>query len=155
MEGGEKHAGGRPLKFESVEELETRINEYFESCYTEDGDIVRPLTLSGLAAALDVDRKTLRNYGERDEFLPTIRRARLKVEAFAEEQLFRSSGPVAGVQFSLRNNFDWTEKTEQEITGTLNTTTQSLDGMTPEERRARIDELNRRRGAGAAPTAGA
>jgi hypothetical protein len=28
----QKHAGGRPLKFESVEELETQINVYFDDC---------------------------------------------------------------------------------------------------------------------------
>jgi phage terminase small subunit len=38
---------------------------------------------------------------------------------------------------------------KQEITGSMNNTTTDLTGMTPEERRARIDELNRRRGNGA------
>jgi len=28
-----KHPGGRPLKFKSVEDLEKKINEYFESCF--------------------------------------------------------------------------------------------------------------------------
>lgn len=46
-------------------------------------------------------------------------------------------------------------KERMELSGGLDNTTQSLDSMTPAERRARIDELNRRRGAGAAPTAGA
>ncbi|MEC0231173.1 hypothetical protein [Paenibacillus alba] len=35
------------------------------------------------------------------------------------------------------------------LTGGLNNTTQDLNGLTPDERRARIDELNRRRGNGA------
>ena len=29
---GEKHAGGRPLKFQSVEELEAKISNYFYDC---------------------------------------------------------------------------------------------------------------------------
>ncbi len=31
----EKHAGGRPLKFSTAEELETRINAYFDDCDEE------------------------------------------------------------------------------------------------------------------------
>ncbi|BDF60171.1 hypothetical protein CE91St37_03210 [Christensenellaceae bacterium] len=69
--------------------------------------------MSGLANGLDVDRKTLLNYGEREEFFPTIKRARQKVEQWWEERL---ANPAAtGAIFNLKNNFDWKDKTEQSI----------------------------------------
>lgn len=43
----------------------------------------------------------------------------------------------------------WRDKQEVGLSGGLNNTTQNLTDMSPEERRARIDELNRRRGIGA------
>ncbi|WP_051287564.1 hypothetical protein [Paenibacillus taiwanensis] len=43
----------------------------------------------------------------------------------------------------------WRDKQEVGLSGGLNNTTQDLSDMTPDERRARIDELNRRRGIGA------
>jgi len=28
-----KHAGGRPLKFQSIDDLQKKIDAYFDSCY--------------------------------------------------------------------------------------------------------------------------
>ena len=56
----EKHPGGRPPKYETVEELEKIIYEYFDECKKEK----RPYTMSGLAYALGVDRRTLLNYSK-------------------------------------------------------------------------------------------
>ncbi len=143
----DKHAGGRPLKFETVEELERAIAKYFRDCdphweYKADWVLARkrngelrkdkdgqnyyvrlkvrwrteqkPYTLSGLARALGVDRKTVKNYGDRVEFLPTIQAARDRCEEYAEGQLF---GPFArGAAFNLNNNYDdWRDR--QELTG--------------------------------------
>lgn len=137
METGpqEKHAGGRPLKFKTVEELETKIEEYFKSCWTkqvlrgekgkpildEEGkpQVVevqyKPYTVSGLAYALDVDRKTLLNYSDREEFFHTVTRAKKKIEAYAEESLWTPK-IATGVMFSMKNNYGWKDKTETDIT---------------------------------------
>jgi hypothetical protein len=82
----------RPLLFKSPEELESKINEYFKLCdegkeveeLTKRGELVKyrkqiPYTLEGLADYLDIEPKTLRNYGERDEFFKVIARAKNKV----------------------------------------------------------------------------
>ena len=120
--------GGRPLKFKTVKELEERIDEYFNSCFepafNKDGTKkidfrtgeqmvwqIKPFTLSGLAYYLDIDRKTLYNYSKRDKFFPTIKKARARVEAYVEEQLFKPQ-IAAGVIFNLKNNFDWRDKPE-------------------------------------------
>ncbi|BDF57503.1 hypothetical protein CE91St36_03200 [Christensenellaceae bacterium] len=105
----EDNKGGRPLKFKSAKDLEKKIGEYFDRCEKKG----MPFTMSGLANGLDVDRKTLLNYGEREEFFPTIKRARQKVEQWWEERL---ANPAAtGAIFNLKNNFDWKDKTEQSI----------------------------------------
>ncbi len=150
---GEKHPG-RPLAFKTVEELEVKCDEYFETCWgevpvlTKQGPVmiddeeaepriittksgeekivypkkmlterkqIRPYTLSGLADYLNVDRRTLLNYGRKDEYFPTIARARRKCEMFSEEQLY--IGNDRGAKFGLINNYGWVDKTEQTLTG--------------------------------------
>lgn len=99
---------GRPLKFQSVEELDQAILGYFQDCQEKN----RPLTLAGLANALDVDRKTLLNYSHNEEFFPSIKKAKSLCEQYAEEMLFQGKN-VAGVIFNLKNNYsDWKDKTE-------------------------------------------
>ncbi len=103
----EKNKGGRPLKYKTVEELDLAINEYFAKCDM----LEEPYTITGLALALDIDRKTLNNYAERDEFLPTIKKAKLKVENYLEKRLINDSS-TTGIIFNLKNNFEWKDKHE-------------------------------------------
>jgi hypothetical protein len=63
---------GRPLKFKTPKEIEDKANEYFNMC-DEKG---KPYTITGLAIALDTDRKTLINYGEKEEFFHTIKKVK-------------------------------------------------------------------------------
>lgn len=109
--GKEKHAG-RPLKFKTVKELQVKIEAYFVMCEEKK----KPLTLSGLALALDVDRKTILNYSNKEEYFPTVKKARAMCENYAEERLF-SGGQVAGIIFNLKNNYSWEDKTHQELSG--------------------------------------
>lgn len=104
--------GGRPLKFKSNKELQARIDAYFESCKREE----KPYTVSGLAYFLDVDRKTLCNYGEKDEFFHTIKKAKARIEAFNEESLYTNRN-TAGVIFNLKNNFGWKDKNDINVAG--------------------------------------
>jgi hypothetical protein len=98
---------GRPLKFKTPKEIEDKANEYFNMC-DEKG---KPYTITGLAIALDTDRKTLINYGEKEEFFHTIKKVKQIVENYAEEMLYRSSN-TAGVIFNLKNNYGWVDKQE-------------------------------------------
>lgn len=142
---------GRPLKFSSVEELEQKIEGYFESCEDADGYNIRPLTVTGLALALDTTRRTLLDYEYRDdEYSHAIKRAKQRIENYAEEALFINK-QTAGVIFNLKNNHGWLDKQEMTMSGGLHNT---VTDLTPEERRARINELNRRRGTGTAPATG-
>lgn len=107
--------GGRPLKYKSVKELEAKIEKYFAECEER----LRPFTMSGLANSLDVDRRTLLNYSERERFFPTIKKARQRVEQWWEERLADSA--ATGAIFNLKNNFDWKDKSEQavEVSGNM------------------------------------
>lgn len=136
----EKHAGGRPLKYNTKEEMQEKIDQYFESCYKpvrvlikdtnkyitlkdEEGNIIkeqyRPFTVTGLADALDISRQSLLNYSEKDEFFDTIMRAKRKCELYAEERLFDKDG-ANGAKFSLANNFEsWKDK--KDVDANVNT----------------------------------
>lgn len=98
---------GRPLKYKSVEELQLLIDNYFKEC----NDKEKPYTITGLALALDTTRQGLINYENKDDYYDTIKKAKLKVEGYAEEQLFKG-GNTAGVIFSLKNNYNWVDKQE-------------------------------------------
>ena len=121
-------AGGRPLKFQSVEEMEEKIQDYFNNTKEEE------LTITGLALALDTDRHTLINYQNKDEFFHTIKKAKTRIENSYEKSL-RKNGRTGDI-FALKN-FGWHDKVENEISGTLNN---PLSGMTEEELDEILDE---------------
>jgi len=101
---------GRPLKFQDLNKLQQDIDNYFKECDENN----KPYTVSGLAYALDTSRSTLVDYeGRDDEFSNTIKKAKEKVEKYAEEKLY-SGANTAGVIFNLKNNFWWTDKQEVE-----------------------------------------
>jgi hypothetical protein len=106
---------GRPLKFKSVKELQKKIDAYF-ACCEKDGE---PLTITGLALALDTSRETLMEYGEREEFVDTIKKAKLKIEHAYELRNIKRGN--AGDIFALKN-FGWKDKTESDVTlgGSIN-----------------------------------
>lgn len=127
---------GRPPMYNSKEEIQEKIDKYFEDCKgtvltNKDGDILvdknglpivineKPLTITGLAIALGFNsRQTLLNYQGKEEFMDTITRAKAKVEQYAEERLFDKDG-ANGAKFSLANNFEgWKEK--QQIDAEVN-----------------------------------
>jgi hypothetical protein len=117
---------GRPLKFKSPEELQKAIDGYFDKCIATQYDkelgknieiIVIPPTVSGLAVELDTTRQTLVDYEGKDGFIDTIKKAKQKIESYAERALVTNRNP-AGVIFSLKNNYGWVDK--QEITANIN-----------------------------------
>lgn len=146
-----KHPGGRPLKFATAEQLEVAINAYFDSCdphverrvvdggVNQKGETIwleravmteqKPYTLSGLARALGVDRKTIKNYGERDGFFHTVEAAVRRCEEYWESAL--ASPYSNGAKFNLSNNYaDWREKQEIDHT-TKGRPMPLLGGTTP------------------------
>lgn len=107
----------QPLLFKTKEDLQEKIDAYFNSCYTVNAEWVkectRPLTISWLALELETSRQTLINYEQKEQFFDTIKKAKQRIESWTEEQLYRNT-QVTGVIFNLKNNYDWKDKQEIE-----------------------------------------
>lgn len=101
-------AGGRPKLYDNAEQMSKVIDKYFEDCKKED----RPYTMSGLAFALGMDRRSLINYSNRDEFFLTIKMAREKVEQQLEENALLNKSNSIFTIFNLKNNFGWRDTVE-------------------------------------------
>ena len=138
---------GRPPMYKTVEEMQAKIDAYFEDCKAKplldaEGFPVldkhgvpilygeRPLTVTGLALALGfTSRQALLNYQEKEEFVDAIMRAKSRVECYVEERLFDKDG-ANGAKFSLANNFEgWREKQqiEAEVKNDMNITVELVD----------------------------
>lgn len=147
-----KKTVGRPPKYNTKEEIQEKIDEYFERCEgeilkNEDGSVVfnkfgqpviikeKPPTVTGLALALGfTSRQALLNYQAKKEFIDTITRAKSKIEQYAEERLFDRDG-AAGAKFSLANNFEgWSEKKDVSVSGTLENEKTKLDDLVKQMR---------------------
>lgn len=93
---------GRPLLFETPQKLEQAIDGYIN---TE-----KKPTLAGLAYHLGIDRHTLYNYKEREDFFHILKKATDFVQYKYEERLIYESNPT-GVIFALKN-MGWSDKQE-------------------------------------------
>lgn len=155
---------GRPFLFTDPNELKVKIQNYFDNCdphltekmmvtgQTESGgDLVerrivltkqRPYTITGLARALGVNRRTLINYKNpnhydesidpkvRQEIIRAIEHAYTRVEEYNEEALHRS-GVANGIKFNLSNNFDWVDK--KVVDENVNDVSKTLDDLEDEK----------------------
>ena len=155
---------GRPLAFETVEELDKAIQTYFDSCfntYWEDEKvrdsagnfkyikaeigngveqeirhvrvkkIIKYPAVSALAYALGIDRRTLLNYENKDEFFPTIEKAKRFIESMVEEGFLNGGINSSAGQFTLKNNWNWKDEIHNTVTDTK---------LTPEEQ-AKIEMI--------------
>ena len=110
---GEKK--GRPKAYTEVEVMQQKIDKYFNECDNNK----EPYTITGLALALDLDRKSINNYAKDSEFFPTIKKAKLKVENYLEKRLINDSS-ATGIIFNLKNNYGWSDKQEIQHSGNIN-----------------------------------
>ncbi len=138
----EVNKGGRPPKFETVEELEKLIDAYFESlkaidCETGEEYEKKP-KITGIALFLGFEsRQSFYDYEKKDAFTYTIRRARLRVELGYEESL--DTKYSNGAQFALKN-LGWKDQTQQEVTATIKDATKLSDKELDNELDAYEDE---------------
>jgi len=125
MASVKKSTGGRPPKWDSPEKMQEAIDKYFASCKGEPliidgepymdnfGEVVmigaHPPTVTGLALALGFcSREGLLFCEGKAAFADTIKRAKSRVEEYAEGRLFDRDGQ-RGAEFSLKCNFRWKE----------------------------------------------
>ena len=112
---------GRPLKYKTVEELEGKINEYFNDNIAtktseETGEEITSfdgITITGLALFLGFsNRHSMYDYKKREQFSHTIKKATAVIEMYYEKGLM--SKYSTGSIFALKNH-GWSDKVEQEI----------------------------------------
>lgn len=131
----EKRPIGRPPKYNTPEEMQVVIDDYFDGdAWMNNGEekVYAP-TVSGLAYALGMSRRALLDYEDKDDFLPTIKRAKDRIAIALEQRLYGQT--VTGVIFNLKNNFGWKDRSETDHT--------SSDGsMTPSVIERRIIKPN-------------
>jgi len=161
-----KHPGGRPLLFKTVKKLQKKIDSYFLSCWDYKRDMfgnrvidregkketkdiksfgyvmeqVKPFTVSGLAVFLNTSRETLMNYQKKNEFFDTIKEAKDRIEAYAEESLYivKGGGPI----FVMKNNYGWrdTQHIDQDVHEYLH---EDLSGKDVNELKAELKRLEK------------
>jgi hypothetical protein len=98
--------GGRPPKWTDPKVVEKIGLAYFKQCEKDK----LPLTITGLALALDTTRQTLIDYEEQDEFLDTIKRLKSICENYAEQQAYMGRNP--GGSIFILKNYGWKDKQE-------------------------------------------
>lgn len=123
--------GGRPLEYETPELLQVKVDEYFEwikgefhyeaDPADEANDIKiydrspEPATITGLCLFLGFEsRQSFHDYGKREKFSYTIKKARLRVENHYEISLYYSKAPAAQI-FALKN-LGWDDKQQLDHT---------------------------------------
>lgn len=169
----DKHPGGRPPKYTDPQDMQVLIDLYFLACKVNgidsDGNVIKSEllknlsekelliindidcvypTVSGLAYLLGMTTRALVNYEGKEEFLPTVKRAKQRIEMSLEHRL--AGNNVTGAIFNLKNNFGWKDKQETEIYGKDGGPIQTRS-FTALERAARVDailDVARDRGAG-------
>lgn len=118
---------GTSKKWETPEELQSDIDNYFELCnnntktvVTKEGEIIEvphpiPYTIEGLCDVLECDRATLLNYEKTKGYEPyfnTIKKAKNKIQRNKVERgLIGESNPAVTI-FDLKNNHGYKDKTE-------------------------------------------
>lgn len=95
----------RPPKYRTVEELDYIIQEYFDLDHEKD-----PVTITGLILHCGFcSRQSFYDMEKKDEFMYTIKKARLRVASYYEKLLHGNS--VAGPIFALKN-LGWSDRQE-------------------------------------------
>lgn len=117
---------GRPALFNTKEELQDKIDDYFLNGVKIKTIVVgkppqsieiQVPTITGLANYLGFEsRQSFYDYESKSEFSYTIKRARLSIEQNYEE-LLQSSNPTGAI-FALKN-FGWKDKQEIEQSGSV------------------------------------
>ncbi len=116
---------GRPRMYNTKEELEEQLTEYFTYCYDER----IKLTISGLVLFCGFsDRKSFYTYEEIPEFSHTIKKARALI-TMHYEGLLQEAFPQGAV-FALKN-LGWTA--EEQIENTIKTKTEFYIGGDDDE----------------------
>lgn len=133
VDTGERTPRGKPVLAER-DVLGADGQPVYRTVYTS------PPTVTGLCLALGISRDTWENYAgdaAYSGYADVCRAAKLRLEAYLEEELLSREKGVQGIIFNLQNNYGWREKREVEL-GEATRRAVRTEAMTMEEKLALI-----------------
>lgn len=134
-----RHAGGRPRKIETVEELQEGIERYIDYIETQNAAGVALIPdVEGLALFLGVSRSTLYDWqnARPGEFSDTLKRTLNAIAATKKQLGLQGKIPALVLALDMNNNHGYTQQQNIEIT-----TARKLDSLpTRQEIIKRISE---------------
>lgn len=121
----EKNKGGRPRMYDTPEQFDAKVQEYYTHCL----EGCEPITWTGLALFMGFSsRQSIDEYAKYDGFSDSVKKAKLLVEWAYEKRLI--DGQAAGPIFALKN-MGWTDR--QEVDVTQKSTVKISSDMSPQE----------------------
>lgn len=106
MSEEQKRPVGRPRLYQSPEDFDAKVDEYYHSCKATE----EPITWTGLALYLGFSsRQSIDEYQEYEGFSDSVKRAKLLVEWAYEKRVLGAN--AAGPIFVLKN-MGWSDKQE-------------------------------------------
>ena len=103
---------GRPFKY-TPEELEKKVNEYFKKKEKESREKKLVFcSIRDLASFLDIDLQTWYNYDSRPDYSSITKKAKDRIIAVWEQQLFYPGRNSSGAIFYLKNFGGMADKVE-------------------------------------------
>ena len=110
---------GRPFKY-TPEELERKIDEYFKKKEKESEEKKLVFcSIRDLASFLDIDLQTFYNYDSRPGYSNITKKARDRIIAVWEQQLFYPGRNSSGAIFYLKNFGNMADKVEHSHHGQI------------------------------------
>lgn len=123
-----KGKGGRPKAFNSVQELEQKIEEFYDYCEQKE----ETLTFERLATFVGVDRRTLYNYDKKDEYFLAFKKVRERILAdIMSKGLSNKINTTFGI-FCLKN-YGYTDRQEIESNNINTNKNINLENLSTEE----------------------
>lgn len=105
----------RPPKFSNSEELEQKFQEYKQ--HIEDSKELPDV--EGFCHFIDSYRDLFSEYEKKDEFSDTIKRIKNWIYYKKKQLAMQNKMNAAIFIFDAKNNFGYTDKTEQDLTGKI------------------------------------
>jgi hypothetical protein len=106
--------GGAPLMYEDrEEEMNRRIDEYFELCEEKED----APTWEGVAISLGPTKQTLSEWMHRNDHIgESTKRAKAYCEQWIAKKMIMGKIPPIGAIFTLKNNYGWKDQKDLDVT---------------------------------------
>ena len=96
--------------------MQALIDVYAKECK----ETAHPMTVVGLALALNIDKQTLYNYEKYDGFSPVLKKAKSLCEDNILTRMLTGKSPAAPAIFVLKNHYNYADKLETTVNVTHN-----------------------------------